>query len=493
MATAAQTVQHQIFTSVRPLGNDLAPPRLRYIIFIPAILALTGIASWMMGDEPGLVLGAGVATAVAFYTMWEWLIRRGPLRFSMLMALALLLGYGLGTLNTWLTLPRGSLSLADFMGQSQAILTRGVGAVLIAAAPLYFLGEIFEKPVFGRDFRFCFDDRTRALTYVGAIAMLGGYFTHSLGFGGVTATGGHQSIAGAFLIWLFAPVTALAVAGFLSARTLKDKLLGGLSSLILLLIFSVLGRRILIYTTVEIFFMLGLIGYQWRGKIVRKILLLLVLGTIIVGTALTFMLLRVAGSTSSRKHLSPGQRFKIVGGMVKKGGAYELATAKTQENAQTRTFILAFFANVLDASSRETPAMGKDALGYLPFAIPSVIYPDKDLSFSEERLVDRQFGFSYSDEANSIVTAGATDFGLFGVIVYPILMVIVIRLVYDLIARLFSVVPLLFATLAFISLLLQTELTLNSYFNALRDTLLFTVIIAAFLAIPPFRVSSDGL
>jgi hypothetical protein len=493
MATSAQTVQYQIVPGGRVLGNDLAPPRLRYILYIPAVLTMTGVVSWIMGDESGMVLGAGMATAVALYTMWEWLIRRGPLRFSMLMALALLLGYGLGTLNTWFTLPRGSLSLADFMGQSQAILTRGVGAVLIAAASLYFLGEMFEKPVFGRDFRFCLDDRTRALTYVGAIAILGGYFTHSLTFGGVSSAGGHESIAGAFLIWLFAPLAALATAGFLSARTRKDKLLGGLSSLILLLIFSVLGRRVLIYTTVEIVFTLGLIGYQWRGKIVRKILLLLVLGTIIVGAALTFMLLRVAGSISPRKNPSAGQRFKIVGSMVQKGGAYELATAKTQENAQTRTFILAFFANVLDASSRETLAMGKDALGYLQMAIPSVIYPDKDLRFSEEDLVDRQFGFSYGDEANSIVTAGATDFGLFGVIVYPILMVIVVRLVYDLIARFFSVVPLLFATLSFVFLLLQSEMTLNGYFNTLRNTFLFTLILAVFLSMTRIKVSSDGV
>jgi hypothetical protein len=463
---------------------------MRYIAQIPAVLALTGIGSWIIGDDVGMLLASGVATAVTIYVAWDWLIRRGPTRYSTILALALLFGYGTGTLNTWFTLPRGSVSMADYLGLNQGILTRGMAAALLATVPLFLIGEMFERPIFGRDFRFVFDPRIRTLTYLGAIAMLTGYFTHSLAFEGTASSNGHVSIPGVFLSWLYAPLTAMTVAGFLTAQNRKDKVLGALSSLTLLMLFSVMGRRVTLYTVVEIIFVLGIIRFSWRGNLIRKLLLVGVMGAIIVFGALTFMLLRIASTTTRQKHLTVDQRINVAGKMVQKGGAYALATERTQQNVATRSLVLGFFANVLDASSRMTPALGKDVAGYFQFAIPSIIHPDKDRSFAEERLVDQQFGFSYGDEANSVITAGATDFGLVGVLVYPLLFVGLFRFVHNLFSRWFSTVPLLFISLSFIYMMMQTETGLTGYFETLRDAGLFGMVLAAFLALPRFRMNS---
>lgn len=489
MGAAPQSVPHPaLMPQSRTLGDDLAPPRQLYFTFIPALLALTGVLSWTIGTEPGMVLASVVASAVALFTLWEWLFLRAPTRFSTLLGMALLLGYGMGTLNTWATLPRAGLTLAEVNGLSEGILARGLGAVLISASALYFLGEIFEKPVFGRDFQFDIAPRTRTLIYVGMLAMLAGYATHSLNFAGIASGGGHVSIPGTFLFWLYTPLTAVAVIAFLSAPGRLQKVLTGCSALILLAMFSVMGRRITIYTSMEVLLVMGLVGFRWREKILRNVLVILALAAIMVTASLTFMLLRLTGSmANTKKHITIGRQFEIAGKLVKKGGAYTLASKSTQTNFQSRTFVLAFLANILDASTRRTPALGSDAIGYVQLAIPSVLYPEKPLFFAEETLVDEQFGFSYGDQANSILTTGATDFGLIGMILYPLLLVVIFRITFDFIAKRLSPVPVMFVALVFIYTMIQTESGLNAYCVTLRDSIPFAIVLAILMAFPRIR------
>jgi len=491
MGTAPQTVQQPLVLSrAHIFGDDLAPPRQIYVTYIPVVLALAGVLGWLMSDESGMVLACVVATAVALYTLWGWLFLRAPTRFSTLLAMSLLLGYGGGALNTWITLPRGGLSLAEVMGLSEGVLSRGMAAVLFSSAALYFLGELFEKPIFGASFHFQITRKTRSLIYVGTLAILAGYLTHSLDVGGTVSSQGHISIPGLFLIWLYYPLTAISAAAFLTSERRSDRLLTGLSTLILLLMLTVLGRRATIYTSTEILFLLPLAGYRWRGRLIRNMLLIAGLTAFVVVCALTTMLLRISGESMrrSQKPVTVVRRFQAAGKLVKKGGAVTIASNATQQNFQSRTFVLAFLANILDASSRITPALGQDAVSLMATAVPTALYPDKDRFFSEEGLVDRQFNFSYLDEANSVLTAGATDFGLLGMILYPLLLVAIARFVYDFVGRWLTATPLMIVTLSLIFMFLQTESILTAYFVHFRDTLLFSALIVLFMSFPRFRL-----
>jgi hypothetical protein len=479
---------------VRAFGDDLAPPRMLYLGYFPAALVLVGVLSWIMSDESGLLIGSICATAIALYSLLDWLFRHAPTRFSTLLAMSSLLGYGVGTLNTWLTLPRGALTLGQAMGLSDGVLARGIAAVLLSSGLLYFLGELFEKPLFGQSFRVSIDETTRSLVYFGALCMIAGYATHSLIIGGAAVSEGHISIFGMFLDWLYCPITALAVTALLTARTNRQRLLAGVSSAVFLLMFAVRGRRISLYTTIGVLFVLGLSGYQWRGKGIRNVLLIASLGVVIVVCSLAFMLLRIAPITGNgRRQPTLYQRVQGANRLVKQGTALELSASATQANLQSRTFVLGFLANTLEMSSRMTPALGRDAMGLLESTIPSAIYPDKDRFFSEELLVDRQFGLSYGDEANSVLTAGATDFGLLGMIFYPVLMVLLARSVYEFIAYWLKPLPLLLVTLNMIILFLGTEEILSGYFADIRNELIFGIIIQIFISLPKFRLHSEPL
>lgn len=477
----------------RTFGVDLEPPRQLYFAFIPAILALTGIVSWTMGDEMGMVLSMVVATAVSLFSLWDWIFNHAATRLSTLLGITLLFGYGVGALNTWITLPRGSLSLATAMGSDEGVLTRGLAAVLMSSACLYFLGEIFEKPLFGRDFRFQIDARTRILTYSCTCAILLGYPTHQLAFGGAAGGGGHVSVPGVFLAWLYTPLTAIAVMAFLTAKRHIDRVLGGLTALVLLLLFSVMGRRITFYTAMEVLLVMGLAGFRWREKPVRNALVIFVLATVMISGGLTFMLIRIAGSTGGHANDTTEKRLVVAGKLVqKKGvGAFRQAGEATQTNFQSRTFVLSFLATILDASSHQTPALGQDALALTEMAIPSILDPYKSTDFSEEGLVNQQFQLAFPDQPNSILTAGATDFGLLGMILYPLLLVLALKAVLGLAARWLPPVPLMFSALYFIYLMLQTEITLTGYMEALRDTLLFGTLLAMFLALPRVKLRAS--
>lgn len=474
----------------RDFGSDLAPPRLAHFAVIPTSLAFFGLLSWMLGNDLGFVMGSVVASVVGLYTFWEWLLRSGPTRFSTLLAMALLLGYGGGALNTWVTLPRGSLTIAAVMGLGTGTLARAIGAVLLSSALLYFWGEIFEKPIFGRDFQFSVGPRTRALIYAGTLAMIAGFATHAMGFQGAAVKGGHLNPFGAFLGWLYSPLTAIAVTGFLTARRGMGKVLCGIAAVVLLLMLSAMGRRNAIYTGVEILLVAELAGYQWQGRAAHKIMMILGLAGIIAAASLTFMVLRLAGYSLHSDEATVGQRLEVADKMVQKGNAYTLASSMTKVNLQSRTFVLGYFSNILDASSRQTPALGEDVTEELKLGIPGFLYPNKDRTFSEELLVDKHFGFGFGDEANSIVTAGATDFGLAGVLIYPLLLVLLMRIFFEIGARCFRTVPLMFFALSLIFVCMQTELPLSGYIEILRVVFFFALLIAAFMAMPSFRLRS---
>jgi hypothetical protein len=473
----------------RLLGEDYAAPRPVYFTHIPAILMLTGLGAWIASNELAMVLAATVASLVAGYLLWDWLVREGPTRFSTIYAMTILLGYGLGALNTWFTLPRGGLSLSAFMGADEGVLARGMAAVLLSASFLCFLGELYERPLFGREFRIPLDQRTYTLIYVGTLAIIAGYFAHALDFGGGTSSGGQQSVASALLGWVFAPLVALTAGVFLATPKGLPKLFTGICTLVLCALVMTVGRRVVIYTAMEILFALRLTGYRLKGTAFKKILLFAgVAGFVVVGVTVV-MLLKLAANQSRLGMSTPLiQRVQIALSWVEDGTALTRATEANRTNARTRTFVLGFLADIVEGSSRSTPALGRDFMWQTYLALPRVVATEKDSGIGEEALVDEIFGLTYRDAANSILTNGATDFGLLGVIVYPLFFVWLLRFSIDVLSRFLPPSAASLIALGAIFEFLQTEAVTTGYIVTLRDEILFTIILMIFFRLPIIRL-----
>lgn len=474
----------------RSLGEDYSPPRAIYLTHIPALLVLTGLITWIASTELAMVVAAVVASLISLYLFWDWLLQEGPTRFSTIMAMVLLLGYGLGTMNTWLTLPRGGLSLAAYLGVDEGVLARGMAAVLFASAPLCFLGELYERPLFGREFRVPLDQRTYTLIYLGTLIVVAGFFTGAIGYmGAQNVYLEQQSPAAALIPWLFPAMMALTIAVFLVTPRGVTKLFVGACVLILCVLMMAVGRRTLIYTAMEVLLALRLTGYRLKGRLFKRVVLLAVLGVFLAIGVTVFMLLRLAGwENSHNPDKSLTQRVQVALSWVEDGTAISRATEANQNNAQRRTFVLGFFAAVLEGSSRVTPALGRDVAGYISVAIPRALNPDKDLTFSEEQLADELFGFNYSDEANSILTNGAVDFGFFGVLAYPLIVVLLFRFSIDVFAKFLPPLHLTIITLGVLFQFLQTENAVSNYLDALRSAIMIAIVLFIFSRLPRFRL-----
>ena len=473
-------------TAVSSAGEYFVPPRAAYTTYIPAILILTGLPAWIAGNDLAMALAAAVGGVTALYMLWDWLFEEGPTRISTVMAMTLLLGYGLGALNTWLTLPRGGLTVAQFLGGDESVYAHGMAAVLLVTGPLCFVGEFFERPLFGSEFRLPLDYRTYAFIVLGTGAVVAGFLTHNLEFQGLQMKAGQQlSPAASLLSSAFPPLTALAVAVCLVARGRVIKPLIILCTFILCILIMAVGRRSMIYTAMLVIFALRLTGFKIRRAFLKKILLMAGLGFFLAVGVSVFMLLRLAGfQTGKGLNTTLAERIQIALTWVEDGTALNRATEANRVNFQGRTFVLGFFADVLDGSMRRTPALGKLAMGFASQAIPRVFNPNKDLTFGEEPLVDAQFGLTYADAANSILSNGATDFGIFGILLYPLLLVFVLRVLMTGFAMVLPPMPLAFIALALLFTVLQTETTLVSYFALIRDVLIYGSILYIFARLP---------
>ncbi len=478
--------------SSRLLGEDFVPPRALYLTHIPALLILTGLVTWIAGDEPAMVVAAFVGGITGIYMMYDWLLQEGPTRFSTIMALTLLMGYGLGAVNTWVTLPRGGLTIAQFMGHDEGVFARGMAAVLIASAPLCFLGELYERPLFGREFRVPRDQSTYVLILLGTLAIVVGFFTKSIGFmGGQTVYGEQQSVATALLPWMFPPITALSIGIMLATPRGFARLLSGACAVVLCVLIMVMGRRNIFYTIIESLFCLRLVGYRLRGSLIRKAFLLIGLGFFLAVGVTAFMLLRLASYENPHNpDKSLIGKIQIAMSWVEDGTAVNRATEANENNAQTRTFLLEFFSDVLEGSMNHTPALGRDLAGYVQYVIPRVFYPEKDLTFAEEGLDDELFGLTYRDASNSILTNGATDFGLLGIIAYPMMIVVLFRFSINVFSRFLPPLSLTIITLGILFSLLQTENAVSAYLDTLRSAVIFAIVLLIYSRIPRIQLRS---
>jgi hypothetical protein len=479
---------------VRSLGEELAPPRPLYFTHIPFILAFTGTLSWVLGSDFGTVLSSLVGGVIGVYMLFDWLFR-GETRFSTVIAFGLLIGYGLGAFNTWATTPRGTLSLGEYLGYDDAVLARGVATVLISCAVTILFGELFEKPLFGRDFYLRPDPRIYSLISLGTIIVFGAFAAGMLSFNGATGDEtGHLGVAKSFLLWFFSPLVVLAVTVFfLTPRGGLQKKISGACAFILLILVALMGRRTMVYTVIGAVFFARISGIRFKGSLQKKIAVFAVVIVFVITCALGFMLLRIAGyQGSSKEHKSLVDRLVIVREWISEGSALDKALSSTQNNVQTRTFVLGFFANILDASGTHTPALGADAFGMVQLAIPSALYPGKDLYFSEEALTDQLFGFSYRDEANSLLTNGAADFGFLGALFFPLAVAWILRFIIEFVSWRLNQFSSLMTTMGCLLVCLGAENSLTGYVVSLIHGIIFAVGIVIFFALPRIQFRTQA-
>lgn len=461
-----------------------APSAINFLYF-PLLLLFVSLLTWMLPTDFMLLCSSLVGGAVGAYTLWDLAFRRAPLRVSTVLAMTLLLGYCLGALNSWLTVPRAGLTLAAFFFRDPAAVSRGMASVLLACGILYCLGELLESPLFGNEFRVPLDSRTYLFVYAGTLLMVLAYATGATGFMGAVIGVNHRvGVFSTFSTWFASPLFALTFCIFINTRKGAQRTITGVLFLIQLALLVPLGRRVLIYGVVLAIFSLRFGEHRFRFSIVRKAVFAALAVVVISVGSTAFYYLRIAG------YGAPGVSFaQLVQRAIdlRETTTPEMINSLMEQNVEKRTFIIGYLSDLLNASEKSPPAMGQDLVGMIEYVIPSQFVEYKDRFFQEEALADQIWGFSYIDEANSVLTAGAVDFGLAGIVLYPLMIVILLRAFVEIAGMSLPPLASLFIALATIAWLLEPEVQLSQYFEAVRDGTLFGIAIAIYASLPRFQ------
>ncbi len=488
--------QRVLVQSAKPrrLGSLFIPIRQTYLFVMPLLLFSGAMVCWTIGTDTSMIGGGLILAGVAVFLLFDLLGRRSPLRVSTILAITLGLAYGLGTVNTWYTLPRGDASLGEFLHINPTDLSHAMGSVMTSVALLLGLGELLEKPVFGEDFELKFTNRAVVFLTIGTI-ILGASFAHgSTGFmGGTVGEDGEIGRVGylaSLSEWLSGSLFAMSVCITLNTKGKFTRIYTRLLSILLFLMVFPLGRRQMIFAVLLALLTLRLGGYKVPFSWIKKTVLLGALGMLIYFASIGFFYLRIAGYGLLRPTLV--QRVTAALALANTR-SYSDIKEEFSKNVQTRTFILGFLGQLEGYTDTMPAAHGYDIEHQFQLALPSILFPSKDIFFSEEGLANELFGANYIDEANSILTAGAVDFGIWGMFAYPLLVVLMIRVFFEYFSQAVPVFASCFVIVASFSILLEPELAADSYFLVIRSGILFGTVVWILMSLPEFRVKNVGL
>lgn len=454
-------------------------------MYYPSLLAASAILLWIAPTNLVTGISSAIAAIIGCLMMWEFLFLNRVIRLSVLCAMGLVIGYGAGTLNSWMTLTQGPIPLASAAGQTVPELANGVAAALMGCAVLLFLGELLETPVVTIDEQLSITRGVKYVIFVNFAIIVIATAIGDFHQGGIRAAGSHHAgVLEVFLSFLLSPTVVLAtIALLIEEENAQRYLLGGITVFLWLLQVTQ-GRRDLVYPALVTIGLARYFGYKWGRFGWRRIVLLAAGIVFLFFGVLTYQLMRLAGSASPQHSIvAEGQK---VGEWLQQGRAWKIATASSVQNVKGRTLIVPFLSDMLYRERTASPAYGKDLLLQLEVSIPSVIFRNKP-DIVEETLASRTFGVFYPDESNSLFTAGALDFGIWGVLIYPIVTLLLFSTFLRFIKGQFSYEVFIFVSILFIDTAIAAETQQNAYFGVMRDSFIFAGFLYLISRLPIFR------
>jgi hypothetical protein len=451
------------------------------------VLTGAGLAGLFLQNDAGLILNALVMTAVGIYLGYDLLSRGAPIRISTVFAFTLALGYGLGTVNTWLTLPRSGRTLAQFFNIDPANLTGAEALIGISLATMLVLGELFEKPIFGEDFRLRFTNRDIVVVTLGALFRAVTIATgHAVGFASeANIKNGHLGAVATLSGDIQGPLFALTACMALNAQARFKRLyLYGLTAAWFLMGFPQ-GRRAMIYSVVLVIMASRLGVGRIKASFLKQVLVAASLGAFLYAATLGYYYVRVAGYSEKNPTLS--ERISDAIALIKDKKNSKVEKAFTS-NVEGRTFILTFPAELLGYAEVEATAHGVDMEDQIQVAMPSVLFPNKDVSFTEEGLANSLFGAYWPDSPNSVFTSGIIDFGIIGLLLYPLFFTFFLRGIIALAGDIAPAFVCCYAVLLILATVLQPENDIASYYLVVREAILTGGIVWLLRSVPPFQL-----
>lgn len=455
-------------------------------VWLPAYLFFVGLSLQVFASAAGFLAAAAFASAGAVCALYLLVFRLKEIRFSWVMGTGLLLGYAGGSLNTDIALLKDGTNLAEFTGHAQSDMSFALMIAIWVSAALMVSGTLIEKPV---KLNLQKIERTDMRLIWGSIALiLAAFASGRFGYMGTQySEDNHVSPLSDFAGMLCGVLPAVTFL-FEPANPTKSRrmLTYGLVILEFLMILPT-GRRALIYSLLVAVLAFNLRHAKSHVPLKTKVGLFICACFVMYPGLKFFYAMRVMTWRIGS--------YRGVSVLTLAKGAYKIMSEgdpefedSYRENIKTRTSIISYLSEMLEANRTYSPLYGQDLLFCIKLAIPSVIYKNKaDVLMMEEQVTNPQFGLPVRDDANSILTTGIADFGLFGCFLYPLLVPLVFSFCVRTIQKKTLEPAAAFATSISLALLFQAEISGTGCTGVWRDLVLMTGLMMLVKKIPTLR------
>jgi hypothetical protein len=395
-----------------------------------------------------------------------------------ILAVALMLAYGAGTLNSLISFALDNKDLLSTSSVSEYWLSRTLGLATAAAGFLHIVGRFDSKGyMFSqldvKDFQI-----NRTLWFAGVVMLTAMIFmtTGKLGFmGDLAAKEGYVGISAsaAILVDLITPAGAISL--YFSRRLEKGKIkliFTGIAIILLLVQFG-LGRRIFVFSLL-IYIIVAILAKRPEKIFSSKNLLILVIIAMLVQLATsTFYIMRVASYAFKNASKKPSI-MEILPEAIKVYQNRERLYIAEQihENLSSRTFVLEYLAALSEKSSTIEPLLGKNIERAFVVATPAIIYWGKyknPLFSDEEHLLNPHFRLPVTDNANSLLTASIGDFGELGLFILPALVCFTFSLLMRVIQKISPAITYMLILILICKTLFSVEQDVVGYITAIRS------------------------
>ena len=442
----------------------------------------------------GLLLLAIPGSAISFFVIslamsiiagkniFNYIKRPSDICFFDFFATSILLAYALSTLTTqFMIYSLKSMGVAHYFQLGQASLSTALAGVSFVSAALVGLSRWVPIPIHLPNFNK--NDLREGSWVIFAVVVASIYcvLTGLMAFQGLMfSDAAHTSISpfASMVSFAIAPagiVALIMASGKYEMSRLNRWFLYGLAATLWIITFTQ-GRRLLVYLALLylVFYAFDDFGrFLWR----RKLLFSLVVGSFAYLGVKLFFAFRVAGWES------PGTKdaielvrsaINILSNPSKYDYDYLLS-----ETSLERPFVIKYLSQIIDKVSFDNWMSGDAVFATLLFSIPSVFIGVKTFALDEE-LIHPRLGLPIDDDANTILTTGIADFGWLGMVLYPIIMLLILRFLMVVVKK--SGIKWLdyFVQFGILFLLINIECSMASYWSFVRSALIIMIAAIAF-------------
>jgi len=414
---------------------------------------------------------------VAINGIYKYIKAPAGICFIDFFSTSILLAYALSTFITQINIYfLKSIDVAHYFQLGQASLSTALASVSFVSVALVGLSRWVPMPIHLPNFDK--NDLREGLWVIFAIVVASIYcvLTGLMAFQGLMFSDAeHTSISpfASMVSFALAPAGIMALimaSGKYEISRLNRWFLYGLAATLWIITFTQ-GRRLLVYLALLylMFYAFDNFGrLLWR----KKLLFSLFVGLFAYLGVKLFFAFRVAGWES------PGTKdaielvhsaINILSNPSKYDYDYLLS-----ETSLERPFVIKYLSQIIDKARFDNWMSGDAIVATLLFSIPSLFIGVKTFAL-DEGLIHPRLGLPIDDDANTILTTGIADFGWLGMVLYPVLVLLILRFLMVLVNK--SGIKWLdcFVQFGVLFLLINIECSMASYWSFVRSTLIIVI------------------